>query len=390
MAASDCSMPIRGRSSPRCQPERAGSRDLAFSPDGKSILTGDHNTTVQPWSLDERRSLDLAPDSPPHHAPEAGGPDRADRRRRSPGRRPLGRHDLLLEEARGASDRPTGSTPAARPGRRFPRIAGSSCRGGPASARGTLLATRVYDASTGSSAGPTLDPGGIVIDARFHPDGARVAIASLVARDAQGSPGTPLPARRQVGERPGLGLEVGGNASSGPSPCRPSPAAWRSAPAARPWRWSALIIAWSSSISAPARSGSTSTPGFGPGPFNANLWSTNGEALFSPDGKYLLTWERVPTLHVWDPRRRPARADLGTHRARRPIGLQPGVCRTSWRPAAGTARRRSGTSMRGALVATLQHPRWVVDVHFSPDGYELISGCKRRPDPLLGLADRGR
>ena len=42
-------------------------------------------------------------------------------------------------------------------------------------------------------------------------------------------------------------------------------------------------------------------PGIRTKPHNANLWTSNGEARFSPDGRFLLTWERVPTLHVWDP-----------------------------------------------------------------------------------------
>ena len=42
-------------------------------------------------------------------------------------------------------------------------------------------------------------------------------------------------------------------------------------------------------------------PGIRTKPRNANLWTTNGAARFSPDGRFLLTWERVPILHVWDP-----------------------------------------------------------------------------------------
>ena len=42
-------------------------------------------------------------------------------------------------------------------------------------------------------------------------------------------------------------------------------------------------------------------PGIRTRPWNANLWTTNGAALFSADGRFLLTWERVPTLHAWDP-----------------------------------------------------------------------------------------
>ena len=36
---------------------------------------------------------------------------------------------------------------------------------------------------------------------------------------------------------------------------------------------------------------------------SAGSWRwTDGAALFSPDGQFLLTWERVPKLHIWDPK----------------------------------------------------------------------------------------
>jgi hypothetical protein len=45
----------------------------------------------------------------------------------------------------------------------------------------TMRDTRAYDATTGTSAGPKIEPGGIVVDAAFSPDGALVAIAALTA-----------------------------------------------------------------------------------------------------------------------------------------------------------------------------------------------------------------
>ncbi len=44
-------------------------------------------------------------------------------------------------------------------------------------------------------------------------------------------------------------------------------------------------------------------PGVRSRPAGANNWWSNGEARFSPDGRFLVSWEMAPAVHVWDPER---------------------------------------------------------------------------------------
>ena len=160
--------------------------------------------------------------------------------------------------------------------------------------------TRVYDATTGEAAGPKLDPGGIVVDAAFSPDGAQVAIAALTSQTPEErTDGSSWPMGKRATCRSGTGGMGGG--SSGPCRCRRNRAGWPSGPMAEPWPWSAPITAWCSSIPATGPCFTTWTRESGRSPSTPTCGRSNGEARFSPDGRFLLTWERVPILHVWDP-----------------------------------------------------------------------------------------
>ena len=115
-------------------------------------------------------------------------------------------------------------------------------------------------------------------------------------------------------------------------------------------------------------------PGIRTRPFNANLWTSNGEALFSPDGRFLLTWERVPTLHVWNPESGRLLHTLNhTERVEHAVfnPADPHILATGGRDSLVKVWNLS----TGKQVAQLPHPRWVYKLAFSADGTELISAC---------------
>src|SRR5262249_12724738 len=115
-------------------------------------------------------------------------------------------------------------------------------------------------------------------------------------------------------------------------------------------------------------------PGLRTAPNNANQWQSNGEARFSPDGRFLITWEMTPHVHVWDP-------DSGELLHTLPHNQRVG--RVALTRAAPEFLATSGWSgearvwnlRTGKLIATLKHPQWVTQIQFSSDGKELITGA---------------
>jgi WD40 repeat protein len=107
---------------------------------------------------------------------------------------------------------------------------------------------------------------------------------------------------------------------------------------------------------------------------NANLWTSNGAARFSPDGRFLLTWERVPILHVWDPESGRLLHTLKHNERVEYAAFNPAV------PNVAATGGRDNTIRvwdldNGKLLVQLHQPRWAAGLAFSPDGSELITGC---------------
>lgn len=106
-------------------------------------------------------------------------------------------------------------------------------------------------------------------------------------------------------------------------------------------------------------------------PLNANLWWGNGDARFSPDGRFLVTWELATTAHVWDP-------DQG--RLLHSLAHIGRLTDASFSPTDPTLLVTAADDMArvwdlstGKLLAQLPGTG-VMRARFSPDGAELITG----------------
>jgi WD40 repeat protein len=260
--------------------------------------------------------------------------------------------------------------PALSPDGRFVLPRGTSYRDG------TLLETGVYEADSGQPAGPRIEPGGIVLDAAFSPDGTKVAISSSTARtNAE---------RRQVDRLFELDGKAGnvqiwdwkaGKQLAGPIPTPGEPRGLAFRPEGRTL---AVVCADYRVLLIDPRKGTitrTLDPGIRTRHFgNANQWWSNGEARFSPDGRFLVTWEMSPHVHVWDPDRGRLLHTLPHPKRVRHVSFHPTtpalLATSGWE---NTVRIWDLTS--GKLLTQLPHPRDVVRHRFSPDGAKLITTC---------------
>ena len=153
-----------------------------------------------------------------------------------------------------------------------------------------LVETRVHDATTGRPAGPPLRPGGVIVDAAFSPDGRHVATASSAADTWQ--------ARDRVKFEPdgrGGNLQLWdwstGKRLVAPIPMPTEPRGLDYSPDGQVVAvtcadgWVVLVDASSGVVRRTIDTKVRTRP------HNANLWWSNGQARFSPDGRRLMTWE---------------------------------------------------------------------------------------------------
>jgi WD40 repeat protein/tetratricopeptide (TPR) repeat protein len=257
------------------------------------------------------------------------------------------------------------SVPMLSPDKKFVLPRGVSYR------NGNQLETRVYDADTGTPAGPALGPGGIVLDAAFSPDGTLVATASSVGR-------TPAERNPLRFETDGKGGNVQiwdwktGQRLAGPIPTPGEPRGLAFRPDGR---MLAVVCADYRVLLVDPKTGAVKhqlDPGQRSRPQNANQWLSNGEARFSPDGRFLVTWEMSPHVHVWDPDRGELLHTLQHNERIGYVDFSPTdptlLATNGWGSDARVWDLRTGK-----LLVPLKHPRWVAKVRFSPDGKELLS-----------------
>jgi WD40 repeat protein len=221
--------------------------------------------------------------------------------------------------------------------------------------------------------GLKLEPGGIIVDAGFSPDGTQVALAALTASS---------PDERK--QRSFLGDGKAGNVqlwdwrtgrrAFDPIPMPAEPRGLAYAPTGR---YLAVVCADYRVVLIDLATRAVKhnlDSGIRTRPFNANFWTTNGAALFSPDARFLLTWERVPALHVWDPESGRLLHTLNhTDRIENAIfnPVAPHVVATGGRNSTLTVWDLA----TGKRLIELPHPAWLQTLAFTADGTELISGC---------------
>jgi eukaryotic-like serine/threonine-protein kinase len=234
-----------------------------------------------------------------------------------------------------------------------------------------LVETRALNAATGQPAGPLLRSGGVIVDAAFSPDGQHVATASSAAD-------TPAARDRVKFEPDGRGGNLQlwdwstGKRMLDPIPMPTEPRGLDYRPDGRIVAvtcangWVVLVDALSGAVLRRIDTGVRTRP------LNANLWWSNGDARFSPDGHRLVTWEMNPVVHVWDPATGQKIADL-PHDDRVEMvdfGPDPDLMITCGRD----FRVRVWDVRTGRLAAPpLRHPRYVTVARFTPDGTRIES-----------------
>ena len=234
-----------------------------------------------------------------------------------------------------------------------------------------LVDTRVHDTANGQPAGPVLSPGGVIVDAAFSPNGRHVATASSTAS-------TPDARDRVKFETDGRGGTLQfwdwstGKRIVAPIPMPSEPRGLDYSPNGEIVAvtcadgWVVLVDASTGSV---CRAIDTKVR---TRPHNANLWWSNGQARFSPDGRRLMTWEMNPVVHVWDPATGRKIADL-PHDDRVEMvdfGPDPDLMLTCCRD----FQVRVWDVRHGRLVAPpMRHPRFVPAARFTPDGTQVES-----------------
>ena len=353
---------------------RNWTEDVTFAADGKTLVTGDVDGMVRFWSVDERLSDNLSPSQPsvlhPMQVARVGlsGDGKHLAAALWDGMVCLWR---FPEGPPKAYSVPGGwiTLPALSPDGRFVLPRGTSYQDG------TLLQTGVYEAESGKPAGPKLDLGGIVLDAAFSPDGTKVAISSSTARtngerktgdrvfQPDGKAGTVQIWDWKTGKRVGRPI---------PTPGEPRGLAFRPG-----GHTLAVVCADYRVLLLDAGTGAitrTLDPGIRTRPWYPNQWWSNGEARFSPDGRFLVTWEMSTHVHVWDPDRGRLLHTLPHPKRVRHVSFHPTtpslLATSGWD---NVARIWDLTS--GKLLTPLQHPREVIRLRFSPDGSRLLTSC---------------
>ena len=349
-----------------------GNEDIAFTADGKTLVVGNDDRSTQFWSVEDRLNYNLAISIPRINHPTVvvrvslTSDDRHLADAQWDGTISLWR---LPSRAPVTYSIPAASTTflALSPDGKFVLPRGTSYR------FGTLLDTRAYHAESGEEAGPKLDPGGILLDAVFSPDGKKVATASSTARTPQerATGGHALLPDGRAGN-----VQIwdwkGGKRLAGPLPMPGEPRGLAFHPDGRTL---AVVCADYRVVLLNAETGTITQhldPGLRSRPSLPNFWTANGEARFSPDGRFLITWELGTTVHVWDPMRGKLLHSLA-HNAR-----IDQVCFNLHEPrilATGGRERtmRLWNLDTGTLVRELHHPFWCFPIQFSPDGTELIT-----------------
>jgi WD40 repeat protein len=344
--------------------------DMCFTADGKTIVTSGYDRMVRFWHADDWADGSLARSEPSILHP-------ANVVRVQPS--PDGRHVAVAAIDGGVylwalSKGPPTTFQIPAGGTTLPRLSpnGSFILPGSTSFRGaTQTKTRVHDAVSGAPAGPVLDPGGLITEAVFSPDGARVALAVLTAQNPDERNGQIFEPDGKSGSVQVWDWKTGQRlADSVPMPSEPRGLAFHP-----DGQTLVAVCADYRVVLVDLRTQKvtrTLDPGVRSHPLNANSWTANGNARFSSDGRFLVTWELGTKAHVWDPARGVLLHTL-THSARiEEVDFHPTRSNLLVVPGAPVSVWDLET---GRTVAQLPHPAHVIRTRFSADGSEILTAA---------------
>jgi WD40 repeat protein/serine/threonine protein kinase len=327
---------------------------VAFSPDGKALLTGGLDRTVRHWSAASGDPLAQPLVHPASVFFLALSPD--------------GRFLVTGQEggqvrlwAFPSNDPRSYRVPLDGPNS-FARLSPDGkylLAGGMSCILGSLASTRVFDVVGGRPAGPPLRPGGKILGAAFSPDGRLVAVIS---------------GRGDEGPRVSLWDWKTGEQTGDPVPVPFEP---RSLDYRPDGRCLAVYCAGGRLVLLDPARGRTLRQWQAPSNKNAptHYIHGNGAVRFGPDGQRIFLWGTEEGLRVYD---------AGTGKPT-PLLARDFPCHDVRFSADGrflAAASMDGTARvfdyaTGRVVGdALQHPDWVFDAQFSPDGRHLLTTCR--------------
>ncbi len=327
----------------------------SFSPDGRTLVTGSTDNTARQWAVPSGEPLMQPLDL---HRPVRFLAF-------APGGHSLATQDgeLVRLWALPREGLPTSRVPldgrysfaALSPDGAMLLATGMSFQG-----QSKLTATGAVRVATGLPGGPTLRPGGHIVDAAYSPDGK--SIATLTARAGTSTDGQEVVVWDWSNGRPGWRAAL---------PSDPRSLSYR-----RDGRRLAVLCGGGELLIFEADSGREVRRWAAHDAEPAHHWVNNGKVAFSPDGRSVLTWGMGNDARVWDADSGRLRYPHLSHRDKcHDLQFSPDGRLMALASYDGSVRVRD-VATGAVLVELPAHPDIVYSATFSPDGELLATACR--------------
>jgi WD40 repeat protein len=340
----------------------------AFSPDGRTLLTGSDDHTARLWSVPGGKPLGGPLTHPTSVSAVAFAGD--------------GRH--LTTAQRGGLIRHW-ALPAGNPrdyrvpigSNSFVRLSqdGRFLLPRGLSGDGELRSTQVVDLTTGQRVGSLLEAKGIILDAAFSPDGLQVAAAVSGAASRQERSDVTA-AYGRAAQQPGQVLLWDWRAGQLRHEPLPMPSEPRMLDYSPDGRQLAVIGAMGELVVIDPATGKTLRQWQAHPPHLDNSgYNNNGAVRFGPDNRSLLTFgTHTNSVRVWDALTGRFRYELKHHDMCRDVQFSPNGRLVA--TAGHDSRVCVWELATGEQIASLPHPDWAYAALFSPDGEHLLTACR--------------